>query len=297
MHTNATSNAASEPASHRAAARPAVTPRAPALSFDALPRHWLLGSAAATAMANGVNLLFPAGERMFVRAVRRYEAGLDPALAAQVKGFYGQEGRHAQAHERVFDVMRAQGYEIDAFLAWYERVAFGVLERYAPPPLRLAATAALEHFTAILAEDALADGSLLAFAHPAMQELLSWHAVEELEHKAVAFDVLAEKKPGYALRMAGLAIASSALAFFWLAATRELLRQDGMTLREGARELRGMRAKGKAAGAQRDGVALRVFARGIREYARPGFHPFDRDHASLVARTLARLAEKGVVTA
>lgn len=170
--------------------------RTPRVSFDDVPRHWLAGSAAATHIANGANLLFPAGERFFVRAVRHYlpELEKDPAraeLSARVRGFFGQEGRHAQAHERFFDRLRAQGYPIDDFLARYEKVAYGLIERASPPALRLATTVALEHFTAILAEDAIGGGAAgLAFAHPAVRQLLEWHALEEIEHKAVAFDVL-----------------------------------------------------------------------------------------------------------
>jgi predicted metal-dependent hydrolase len=279
-----------------ASTRPAVTPRSPALDFARVPRRWLFGNASATHVANAVNLLFPAGERMFVRAVRRYADGLEPALAAQVKGFYGQEGRHAQAHERFFEAMRAQGYAIDDFLDWYEHIAYDVLEKASPASLRLAVTVALEHFTAILAEDALA-GDMLELADPAMRQLLSWHAVEELEHKAVAFDVLAAKHPGYPLRMAGLFVASSMLAFFWLAAAKELCAQDGMTLGDAARGLRELREKAGEVGRARgtEPIAVRVFWRGIKEFSRPGFHPNDRDHRALVEAALRRLAGEGVV--
>src|SRR5215471_337812 len=89
-----------------ASRRPPITPRAPAFDLSDLPRHWFFGSPALTHLANGVNLLFPAGERMFVRAVRKFAGAAGPELAADVKGFSGQEGRHAQAHERVFDALR-----------------------------------------------------------------------------------------------------------------------------------------------------------------------------------------------
>ena len=60
------------------------------------------------------------------------------------------------------------------------------------PLARLAATVALEHLTAILAA-ALLDGrsGSLAGADPRVAELWRWHAVEETEHKSVAFDVYA----------------------------------------------------------------------------------------------------------
>ena len=273
-----------------------IQPRAPRLGFAGVRRHWLAGSRAATQVANGVNLLFPAGERFFIRSVRHYLDRVSPELAAQVKGFFGQEGRHAQAHERLFDTLREQGLAIDPILERYEHIAYAYIEKSSPPALRLAVTVALEHFTAILAEDALtSDG--LKHADREMRQLLEWHAVEELEHKAVAFDVLKEVAPSYALRMIGMLLATATLSGFWLWATHRLLVQEGSSLREAARELKALRKAGLENGSSGGmaPIASHVFLRGIREYLRPGFHPMDRDHRELIATTLARLASEGVV--
>lgn len=273
-----------------------LQPRTPRLEFDQVARHWFADSRAATHVSNGVNLLFPAGERFFVRSVRRYVGRLSPGLATQVKGFFGQEGRHAQAHERLFDQLRAQGFAIDGILAQYERIAFGWLEPAFPPALRLAVTAAAEHFTALLAEDALTNGFLI-HADPEVRRLLEWHAVEELEHKAVAFDVLKEVAPSYALRVAGLFVGASTLAAFWLYATGDLLKQEGSSLREAHRELTELRERRGEAGEPivGDPIGTRIFLRGLLEYLRPGFHPTDRDHSALIAKTLARLEKEGVI--
>ena len=276
---------------------PAPKPRTPRLGFASVPKRWFGGSAAATQVANGVNLLFPAGERFFVRSVKHYLDQLeDPELVAQVRGFFGQEGRHAQAHERFFDTLREQGYDIDAILEPYEALAYGRIEAKTSPALRLAVTVALEHFTAILAEDALSGGTL-DIAHPVMRQLLEWHALEELEHKAVAFDVLKAVNPSYVLRIAGLALASLSLGAFWVQATHKLLAQDGITLRECGRELEALRvaAEKAGAGASAKPIFTRVFLRGIREYLRPSFHPNDKDHRRVFEETLARLTAEGVV--
>src|SRR5436190_20369306 len=118
-------------ASSRKANGPVPIPRTPKVAFGDVPRHWFAGSRAATHVANAVNLLFPAGERFFVRSVRHYSHRVSPALAAQVKGFFGQEGRHAQAHERFFDTLREQGYPIDWILERYENAAYEVIEKNA----------------------------------------------------------------------------------------------------------------------------------------------------------------------
>jgi uncharacterized protein len=271
-----------------------ITPRTPRLGFAGVPKAWFAGSIAATHVVNGVNLLFPAGERFFVRSVRHYLPELtDPVLTAQVRGFFGQEGRHAQAHERFFDTLREQGYDVDAVLVPYEALAYGKIEPSTSPALRLAVTVALEHFTAILAEDALASGAL-EHAHPVMRQLLEWHAIEELEHKAVAFDVLLAVHPGYMLRIAGLALATLVLGGFWVQATRKLLAQDGFSLRACGRELRALR-KSAPRGPTGTPIVSGVFLRGIREYLRPGFHPAQRSHQRFIEETLARLTAEGVV--
>ncbi len=47
---------------------------------------------------------------------------------------------------------------------------------------------ALEHFTAILAHQLLADPRHLEGAEKETADLWRWHAVEEIEHKGVAYD-------------------------------------------------------------------------------------------------------------
>jgi len=259
-----------------------IKPRSIDVDFASVPRHWLGGSVVGTHVANGVNLLFPAGERFFVRSVRKYMDRVhDPVLLEQIKGFFGQEGRHAKEHERFFKILEAQGYDISRFLAIYEKLAYGVLERMLPPELALSTTAACEHFTAIMAENALAARLLDDVAPAAMRELIMWHASEEIEHRAVAFDVLKQVNDAYALRVAGLAVAASCLGGFWLAGTLSLLAQEKSSMRSLWRDWMGSRRFAK----QRNRKA--VFGPGIREYLRRDFHPLDRDIDSLASEYLA----------
>lgn len=256
----------------------APVPRALAIDLAGVPRHWVAGSVAATAIANGINILFPQGERFFVRSVKKLaDRVTDPVLRAQVKGFFGQEGRHARAHDDLNDVLRAQGYDIDRFLARYGRVSAWI-ERRMPDVMNLAGTAASEHFTAILADGAFSRGVLDAL-DPRMQQLLAWHAAEEIEHKAVAFDVLQTVSRSYALRIAGLVYATTMLGAFWFAATTMLLHQDGMSWPRAVRELRAMR--------DRDRVLRRVFLAGIRQYCERDFHPRDNANDELAAAWFA----------
>ena len=255
----------------------AITPRDLDVDFAPVPRHWLAGSSAATAVANGVNLLFPHGERFFVRSVKHFLDRIeDPELRAQIKGFFGQEGRHAREHDRFNAILRAQGFEVDRFLGTYEKLALWV-EAHVSPELRLAVTAACEHFTATLAEGALR-GRMLDASAPEMRTLLAWHAAEEIEHKAVAYDVLQQIDPSYGLRVLGLAMATVLLGGFWLWATVMLLRQDRVRWPAALRQLRAV---------PREPVIRRVFLRGIRQYLRPGFHPSRVPNEGLAAEWFA----------
>ena len=259
--------------------RPAIQPRRMDFPFDeTIPKRWLADNAVATHIANGVCLLFPAGERYFIRSVRHYLDRIDdPELEQQIKGFFGQEGRHAREHERMFAILEAQGYELRPFLKRYERFAFGVVEKLMPPAVNLASTAAAEHFTAIMAENALRDG-VLDEAHPIVKALLLWHASEEIEHKAVAFDVLQRVNPSYALRIAGLALASTMLASWWVLGTRMLLEQDGLSGPDARRELQRL--------GEQNPIGRKVFLKGIREYLRRDFHPWQNDNLHLAQRYL-----------
>jgi predicted metal-dependent hydrolase len=256
-----------------------IRPRAFPGRFDAsIPKHWFAGSVFATHLANGVNLLFPAGERFFVRSVRAYldQVKDDPELVEAIRGFSGQEGRHAQAHERFFEILEGQGYAIRPYLKAYERIAYGLIEKVAPPKLRLATTAAAEHFTAVMAENFLVDSDELDL-HPVMKELLQWHSAEEIEHRAVAFEVLQRVDPSYAWRIGGLAMATLTLMGFWIAATAMLLAQEDVEL---GKRLRAERSHL----AERQPFGERVFGRGIRAYLRRDFHPAHATHLDELAK-------------
>ncbi len=243
----------------------------------------MANSAAATAISNGINLLFPHGERFFVRSVKHFLDQIDdPELREEIKGFFKQEGHHAHAHDEFNVILRAQGYEIDRFLESYKKLSTWI-DDHSPPKLRLAVTAAAEHFTATLAEGAFTQ-QVLDACDPRMQDLLAWHAAEEIEHKSVAYDVLQQVDPSYALRVAGLFVATVMLGGFWLWGATTLLRQDGLSWRGAIRQLRAL--------PRRDPVIKRVFGRGIRQYLRRDFHPDDNDNRGLAEAWLAARGKK-----
>jgi predicted metal-dependent hydrolase len=199
----------------------------------------------------------------------------DPELKRQVAGFIGQEAMHGREHRAFNDRLDELGYPTKRFERLTKR-GLAIRERVLSPKSNLAATAALEHFTATLAELVLTDQDTRdSFGHPTVRDLFVWHALEESEHKAVAFDVY--KAVGGTERMRvmtmnvlrfGFVVGMTAQVVVSLLGDRETYRPGN--LRKSWRKLRGSRLVSKEIWAQ------------LRDYNRPDFHPDDRDTTSLV---------------
>lgn len=254
--------------------------RDPALSFDApIPIFWFRDNAYLTFLFNGFNLTFPQGERHFVRAVHDHLPLVrDPNLRVQIRGFSGQEGQHARVHELLFDALRAQGFELSGFFHAYD----AYIKRIAKSPAawRLAATAALEHYTATLAE-LVFKPEFLEGVHEPLRKLLVWHAAEELEHRAVAFDVLRVTRPSYALRVFGFFMATISLVTWMARGMRLFVRQSGVSKARMRRDAR------RAA----ELVPPLALLRAVLLYLRPGFHP---SQVGSLDAALERLRREGL---
>lgn len=149
-------------------------------------RLWHGGNVEATAIYNALSTTFPAGEAFFVESVRKFREGAPPKLAAEIKGFTTQEVIHSREHDRFNRQAKDAGYDLSKLEQQVEKRLAVTRDR--PPVVSLAATMALEHFTAILAHQLLADPRHLAGADRDAADLWRWHAVEEIEHKGVAYD-------------------------------------------------------------------------------------------------------------
>ena len=230
-----------------------------------------------------LSLVFPEGERFFVDSVMHYRDRIDdPALAAAVKGFAAQEGMHARAHAAFNAMVRAQGLEVAIDLERKVKHLLRFRKKTAPAAARLAVTCALEHFTAILAEQLMTDEAHRECLHPSVRDLWVWHALEESEHKAVAFDVFQKVSGSYWIRARVMVIATVFFLGFIAYSHLRLVKARGLL--------------GDVAGLLRtfDYLWLRrgLFRKLIPaylDYFRPGFHPDDRDTTSLLTEWRSRL--------
>ncbi len=151
---------------------------------------WLSGDRVGTAVFNALSLVFPEGERMFMDAVRHYRPQLSGRLLEEARAFIAQEAIHSREHISLNALLDRGHYPVEAIEAEMRRRTAMMRER--GPMTMLCVTIALEHFTAMMADWFLQDDSLLASAPADIARLWQWHAMEETEHKAVAYDVFLE---------------------------------------------------------------------------------------------------------
>jgi uncharacterized protein len=156
---------------------------------ERIPRFWHGGRRSVSLFFDNLSIFFPAGERFFIAAVKAHREHVrDPRLLEEVKAFIAQEGVHGREHIRYNEMLRANGYPVDAMERRVKRI-LARAARFLPKRWQLAVTCNLEHFTALMGHFILRDPRLLEGADPTMAALWRWHAAEENEHKAVAFDV------------------------------------------------------------------------------------------------------------
>ena len=243
-------------------------------------RWWLGGDPVATAWHNALSATFPRGEAMFIEAVKAHREGASPKLEAEIRAFVKQEINHTREHV-VFNKAAADaGYDMAKIDARVGELMEMIKQR--PQIVNLAATIALEHYTAMMAHEFLANPQHFKDAEPETGAMWRWHAIEEIEHKGVAYDTFLHATRDWSrLRRYRLKSVMMLLVTFnflrnrW-ADTLELLAQDGLT---------GWKVKARLAWYLfgTPGV-LRKIVPAWFAYFMPGFHPWKHDDRALIGK-------------
>jgi len=259
-------------------------------TFDGLQKHWYRGNPWTTHFLNAMSAVFPDGERFFIDSVRNVQGLIrDPVLQREVRAFIGQEANHGREHENFNRLVEQRfGVPMASTAGLVKRWALGSVRRLSAQR-QLAVTIALEHFTAILANQLLKNQALAEQLDRPEGEMFLWHAVEETEHKAVAFDVY--------IAVYGRGFRSTSIRLMSMAATTLLfglwitLFQLRFVWRDG--ELLNLRAlSGFLAFLWREPGPLRKMLPEYLDYYRPAFHPWDHDNRDLISSRVAALAGK-----
>ena len=261
-----------------------IQPRKMDFQFDpAMPRYWFDNDQFKTMLLTALSCTFPEGERFFVRSVRHFQKNLtDPLLREQVKGFIGQEAHHGNEHDAFNAFMESKGVptgKVDA----YVKDGLKFMAKWLSPERQLAKTCALEHFTAMLAEMILEHPEFIEGMDERMLPLWLWHAVEESEHKAVAFDVYQDQVNNYWVRTSEMAFTTLEFISFTIFHYYQLRKDmddptDWRSVRGGINWLLGKPGW------------LRKLGKSYLAYYKRDFHPAKRDSTFLRKQGLKKLS-------
>jgi uncharacterized protein len=242
-------------------------------------RWWVKNDPVATAIMNALSATFPEGEKFFIESVVKFKDQVDEPLKSQLKAFVRQEAMHTREHIAFNQKVIADGYDITGI---EERsLARLAVARSRHPVAQLAVTAAMEHFTAILAEDLLTCASRLEGADPDTIKLWKWHSIEEIEHKSVAYDVFLKVTEGmspfkrWSIRTRIMMLTTYNFVRNMTGHVADLLRQDGLDPKKHR-----MAALRVLFG--RDGMLRGAMVHYLAYYL-PGFHPWNKDNRRLIA--------------
>ncbi len=254
----------------------------------ALDKHYVDGDLIMSHIVAVLSATFPPGEDFFVRSVRHFSDQVtDPELQEQVRGFIGQEVTHGREHRALNERLQQMGYptrRIDRLVHRRLKAA----ERRFSPLTRLSITAALEHFTAVFAETLLADErahELLGTTE--VRSMLLWHAVEESEHRSVAFDVYRAVGGDETRRIRTMRVIRFS---FPIAVTMNTI----ISLFSDRAAYHPVRLVRSFAALRHSPFLTRAVFRRLGDYLRPGFHPDDHDNSVLLGRWESELfGERG----
>lgn len=254
-------------------------------AIDTSKRWWNGGDPVATAYFNSLSVTFPPGEAFFIRSVRHFRNAVPAALRGQIDDFIRQEAVHSREHAAFNNQTEEAGYDVSA-------IQSDVTHRLSmtkdnPPVLNLAMTVALEHFTAIMAHASLKVKQHMPGVDPKTAALWKWHAIEEIEHKAVAFDTflaVTQQMPRFkrwALRCLVMWRVSKTFIISRMRNMRVFFEQDGINKP-------GTWVRALIYLWVYPGIFRRIFPAWLA-FFRPGFHPWDIDDRALVRRHEAEL--------
>jgi predicted metal-dependent hydrolase len=253
-------------------------------------RHYLDDDVLTSHVLAVLSAVIPPGERFVADSVRHYRDRIDGPLRDQARSFIGQEHVHQREHDQFNEALARLGYPTAA-IERASTVTFTVADRL-PARLQVAMTAAIEHWTAVIAEHVLADDQLADWDVPEeVRTFLAWHLVEELEHRAVAFDTMQAIGTTEVERIVAMRVVVAMLLPAVVGGVVLSLATD----RASWNPVRLVRSLGHF---RRSALVQWSFVRDLLSYSRPGFHPDQRNIDDLLARWEHDLfGPEGLVTA
>ncbi len=254
-------------------------------------RYWFNNDPIGTHFMNALQSTFPEGELFFVQAavdsarILRQQGSIDSQMEQDLKSFQQQEALHSQQHRLWTEALIEMGYEklgtdnkgMHRMDLWFRK--------HIPAIWRIAVTAAAEHYTASIAylfTDVSPD--FLGKSAAPFNNLLLYHAMEEIEHKSVCFDLSQRLSRSYFMRVFGFVFISLDLAVSIYTRMKYLLKKDGLWGWKNT-----LRAWGFILG--RKGLIKGLFPKLI-QYLRPSFHPWMTDERKGIEHIFGSIMKK-----
>lgn len=269
-----------------------------------VPLEWLPGDRQTTHTFDVLSLLLPIGEGWFAAVFREALPYLDdPAVLAAARGFMEQETQHGRAHVAVLGHLASHGLDTSAYLAkvaWLFR-QFGSKPFGWPIPRswakawlvqRVGAIAAVEQLTTTLGDWVLTHDAVdRAGADPEMMDLLRWHGAEEVEHRAIAFEVHQALGGTHAGRVFWMSIVAPLLVGFWVHGVDTLMTESCRVTGQGLAQ--GTFASFTHAGQVGTLPTAGHLLRGIARFCRPSHHPRNEGNEAAACAYLQRSSGVG----
>ncbi len=250
---------------------------------EKIKRHYFANSPVMSHMLTALSSTFPIGEQFFVHSVRNVRDKVtDPTLQAQIAAFIGQEAMHSKAHSDFNDAWRRDHYNLDRFQAWLARKNIHVHSLH--PKIQLAITCAFEHFTALLGGYILRHPEVLSTLDEDAIKLWVWHAIEEIEHRAVAFEVYQAVYGDDRVRRLLMRSVTTGFASLTLYSTTRLFWQDKWrSLPKIGGNLFGLYLLGK--------MLIQLLPEYL-SYYKADFHPEEQDYSQIVKYWKEKMANE-----
>lgn len=257
----------------------AITPRDRRFAREnKAERWWLGGDPVATAWHNALSVAFPVGESFFIEHVKAHREGTPPKLEAEIRAFVRQEVNHTREHVAFNRAVSDAGYDTSGIHTRLEDTLGQAKDR--PTIANLGASMALEHITAIMARHTLTHLDQFDETMSEIAELWRWHAVEEIEHKGVAYDTWLHATRDWSrfkrwrVKSQMMLVAGRNFVRGRILDALDLLEQDGLT---------GWKWKWRLTAylVGKPGV-LRTCAPALGAFFLPGFHPWKTDDRALI---------------
>lgn len=261
-----------------------ITPRRVELDFEGLPIVFVRDNPVLSALFCALSAVFPMGERQFIESVRYYQDRvMAPVMQKQVRAFIGQEAHHGSLHDDFNAKLQSLGWRTDLI---ENQVLFmnKIITKTHSPERQLAQTVALEHLTAMFADFLMNKPEFLGSnAHPDLKTMFLWHAVEETEHKAVAYDL-------YQLAVGDDKIRTKEMSYILPFFVAHMMEATALLLHKNKRlKRRSGWVEAYQAMWGKEGVFTYI-RQELKGYYKVDFHPWDKNNSTLANNWLQQLA-------